>query len=226
MIMKVSARSLTDMTAFLVAFATGWGVFLWTQDFLGVGIFLLLLQCPESQCHWCPCCLYQRRCPFNRHCCKTCHHFHDQIVQIKKIMFQFTNKYNLKLTVLMPSYMNDLFKFPLLIYHRWVVHLPISLWPMLVNLLDVCLGVVSGDVVAFLVDEGFRFLIIAFFQWFVAFGSIFFCEQCDEWVFWMYRWLLMSVMCWLIVNWVTIYTLLLISQINRNHKSKQFRFWK
>ena len=51
----------------------------------------------------------------------------------------------------MPSSMNDLFMFPFLKFAADDVckALPIFLWPILVDLLDVCLGAVSGDVFAF-----------------------------------------------------------------------------
>ena len=64
----------------------------------------------------------------------------------------------------MPSSMNDLFMFLFLKFAADEVckPLPISLWPMLVDLLDVCFGAVSGCVVAFLVDEGVTLLIVSF----------------------------------------------------------------
>ena len=75
----------------------------------------------------------------------------------------------------MPSSSNDPFNLPLFQFSMDESGkvLPISLWPMLANLLDVCLGAVSGDVVAFWLMRALNFSFLAFFQWFVAFGIIF-----------------------------------------------------
>ncbi len=82
----------------------------------------------------------------------------------------------------MPSSMNDLFMFPFLKFATDEVckALPIFLWPMLVDLLDVCLGAVSGDVVDFLVDEGFKFLIVSFSPMVFGLWHYLFGEQGDE----------------------------------------------